>query len=100
PSKASSRSRNRRHGPEGDVDDGGPGARNAGKGQNYTVQLGPFHTRKAGDSARADLSKLGYDARAGGQNPQLRNVSDRSRADRLANRLRVTGHPATSTALR
>ena len=100
PSKPSSRSRTGRHSPEGDNDDGGRGARNAGKGQGYTVQLGPFRTRKAVDSARADLSKLGYEARVVGQNLQLGSFSDRSRADRLATRLRVTGHPATSTALR
>src|SRR5262245_32001858 len=100
PSKASSPRRSGRHSPEGDVDDGRRGARDGGKSQNYTVQLGPFRTRKAVDSARADLSKLGYEARVVGQNLQLGNFSDRSRADRLASRLRVTGHPATSTALR
>ena len=64
------------------------------------MQLGPFRTRKAVDSARSDLSKLGYEARVVGQNLQLGNFSDRSRADKLASRLRVSGHPATSTALR
>src|SRR5262249_37701545 len=92
-----------------DDDDDAPvtrtGRRTPGKSaeknaEKYTVQLGPYRTRKAVDTARADLSRRGYEARVVGQNLQLGNFSDRSRADRLASRLRVSGHPATSTALR
>jgi cell division protein FtsN len=108
--KPTSRSRPGRHSQEGDTDDGGrraarttdrTRARDAEKdGAKFTVQLGPYRNRKAVESARADLSKQGYEARVVGQNLQLGNFAERSRADKLANRLRVTGHPATSTALR
>jgi D-alanyl-D-alanine carboxypeptidase len=107
--KPTSRSRTGRHSPEGDDDVGRRAARTTGRtrggdvekdAEKFTVQLGPYRNRKAVDSARADLSKLGYEARVVGQSLQLGNFAERSRADKLANRLRVTGHPATSTALR
>jgi cell division protein FtsN len=107
--KPTSRSRTGRHSPEGDDDVGRRAARNTGRtrgrdvekdAEKFTVQVGPYRNRKAVDSARADLSKLGYEARVVGQSLQLGNFAERSRADKLANRLRVTGHPATSTALR
>jgi D-alanyl-D-alanine carboxypeptidase/cell division protein FtsN len=110
PTKPTSRSRTGRHSPEGDTDEvGRKAARTTGRtpgrdvekdAAKFTVQLGPYRTRKAVDSARADLSRLGYEARVVGQSLQLGNFAERSRADKLANRLRVTGHPATSTALR
>jgi D-alanyl-D-alanine carboxypeptidase/cell division protein FtsN len=109
PSKPAVRSRTRRS-PEGDTEDAGHGAaRGAGRShakspekdsQKYTVRLGPYRNRKAADTARADLSRLGYEARVVGQSLQLGNFADRGRADKLASRLRTTGHPATSTALR
>ncbi len=72
-------------------------ARAAGK---YTVQLGPYRDRKAVATARADLAKRGYEARVVGQTLELGTFAARSRADRLASQLRVSGHPATSAAAR
>jgi hypothetical protein len=46
------------------------------------------------------MSRQGYEARVVGQKLQLGNFAERSRADKLASRLRVTGHPATSAELR
>jgi D-alanyl-D-alanine carboxypeptidase/cell division protein FtsN len=67
----------------------------------YTVQLGPYRDRKAAATARANLAKRGYEARVVGQKLELGNFADRSRADKLASRLRgVTGHRATSAAVR
>jgi D-alanyl-D-alanine carboxypeptidase (penicillin-binding protein 5/6) len=66
----------------------------------YTVQLGPYPDRKAVATARADLAKRGYEARVVGQKLELGNFAERSRADKLAGRLRVTGHRATSAAVR
>jgi D-alanyl-D-alanine carboxypeptidase len=68
--------------------------------EKYTVQLGPYRNRKAVETARADLSRQGYEARVVGQKLQLGNFAERSRADKLASQLRVTGHPATSAELR
>jgi cell division protein FtsN len=110
PSKPTSRSRTGRHSPEGDVDDASRGAtRGTSRSQprdrdkdleKYTVQLGPYRNRKAVETARADLSRQGYEARVVGQKLQLGNFAERSRADKLASRLRVSGHPATSAELR
>lgn len=72
-------------------------ARAAGK---YTVQLGPYRGRKAVATARADLAKRGYEARVVGQKLERGNFAERKRADRLATRLRVNGHRATSAAAR
>jgi cell division protein FtsN len=111
PTKKNPRARTGRRSPAGDEDDdAGHGAGRAARkaqGKNsekdsekYTVQLGPYRTRKAVDTARADLSRRGYEARVVGQTLQLGNFSQRSRADRLASQLRVNGHPATSAAVR
>jgi hypothetical protein len=66
----------------------------------FTVQLGPYRNRKDVELARADLSRRGYEARVVGQSLQLGNFAEKGRAERLASRLRVSGHPATSAALR
>jgi len=110
PSKPTSRTRTGRRSPEGDIDDASRGAtRGASRSkardrdkdlEKYTVQLGPYRNRKAVETARTDLSRQGYEARVVGQKLQLGNFAERSRADKLASRLRVTGHPATSAELR
>lgn len=94
PNEAAKRQRGARRAPEAD---GADTARGAGK---YTVQLGPYRDRKAAASARADLAKRGYEARVVGQKLELGNFSERGRADKLANRLRVNGHRATSAPAR
>ena len=66
----------------------------------FTVQLGPYRNRKAVEVAREDLSRRGYEAKVVGQSLQLGNFTQKGLADRLASRLRVSGHPATSAALR
>jgi D-alanyl-D-alanine carboxypeptidase len=66
----------------------------------FTVQVGPYRDRKSVEVARADLSRRGYEARVVGQSLQLGNFTQKGLAERLASRLRVTGHPATSAALR
>jgi len=64
------------------------------------VQVGPYRNRKAVEVAREDLSRRGYEAKVVGQSLQLGNFTQKGLADRLASRLRVSGHPATSAALR
>ncbi len=66
----------------------------------FTVQVGPYRDRKSVEVARADLSRRGYEARVVGQSLQLGNFTQKGLAERLASRLRVTGHPATSATVR
>ena len=66
----------------------------------FTVQVGPYRNRKAVEVAREDLSRRGYEAKVVGQSLQLGSFTQKGLADRLAGRLRVSGHPATSAALR
>jgi hypothetical protein len=66
----------------------------------FTVQVGPYRNRKAVETAREDLSRRGYEAKVVGQSLQLGNFTQKGLADRLAGRLRVSGHPATSATLR
>ncbi len=66
----------------------------------FTVQVGPYRNRKQVEVAREDLSRRGYEAKVVGQSLQLGNFTQKGLADRLAGRLRVSGHPATSATLR
>jgi cell division protein FtsN len=59
------------------------------------VQLGPYRDRKAAAMARADLAKRGYETRVVGQKLEVVNLEERSRADKMVSRLRVSGHRAT-----
>ena len=86
-----------RHGRGAADSDGDPKLPPPGR---FTVQLGPYRNRKAVEVAREDLSRRGYEAKVVGQSLQLGNFTQKGLADRLASRLRVSGHPATSAALR
>jgi hypothetical protein len=86
-----------RHGRGAADSDGDPKLPPPGR---FTVQVGPYRNRKAVETAREDLSRRGYEAKVVGQSLQLGNFTQKGLADRLAGRLRVSGHPATSAALR
>jgi len=86
-----------RHGRGAADSDGDPKLPPPGR---FTVQLGPYRNRKAVETAREDLSRRGYEAKVVGQSLQLGNFTQKGLADRLAGRLRVSGHPATSATLR
>src|SRR5262249_28067094 len=86
-----------RHGRGAADSDGDPKLPPPGR---FTVQLGPYRNRKAVETAREDLSRRGYEAKVVGQSLQLGSFTQKGLADRLAGRLRVSGHPATSAALR
>jgi D-alanyl-D-alanine carboxypeptidase (penicillin-binding protein 5/6) len=86
-----------RHGRGAADSDGDPKLPPPGR---FTVQVGPYRNRKAVETAREDLSRRGYEAKVVGQSLQLGNFTEKGLADRLAGRLRVSGHPATSAPLR
>jgi hypothetical protein len=86
-----------RHGRGAADSDGDPKLPPPGR---FTVQVGPYHSRKAVETAREDLSRRGYEAKVVGQSLQLGSFTQKGLADRLAGRLRVSGHPATSATLR
>jgi D-alanyl-D-alanine carboxypeptidase (penicillin-binding protein 5/6) len=66
----------------------------------YTVQLGPYGSRKTALTTRAKLAKRGYSANVSGRGLRLGSFSSRRRALRLATRLRATGYNATVVAMR
>jgi len=66
----------------------------------YTVQIGPFATRRAATASRGRLAHRGYTALLTGRTLRLGSFSNRSRAERLAARLQSTGYHATVVALR
>ena len=86
-----------KHGRGAAASDGDPKLPPPGR---FTVQVGPYRNRKAVEVARGDLSRRGYEAKVVGQSLQLGNFTQKGLADRLATRLRVSGHPATSATLR
>ena len=67
---------------------------------HYAVQVGPYGTRKAANAARARLARRGYTAVLSGKALRIGSFSNRSRAQRIALRLRVTGYRPTIVALR
>jgi D-alanyl-D-alanine carboxypeptidase len=74
-------------------------ARSAGAGR-WAVELGPFETPTRAESTRRGLADLGYGAQVSGRILRLGAFSSRSRADRLADRLRLSGYRPTIVALR
>lgn len=74
-------------------------AKSAGKGR-FTVQLGPYRNKKGVMDARDKLKRRGYTAQVVGQTLRLGTFSNKGRADRVADRLRVSGYRPTIVALR
>jgi len=66
----------------------------------YAVQVGPYGSRRAANEARARLAHRGYTAVLSGRALRIGSFSSRSRATRVALRLRVTGYRPTIVALR
>jgi D-alanyl-D-alanine carboxypeptidase len=83
---------------EGDLDPA-PRVSASGAGR-FTVQIGPFRTTKEAQAARAKLAKRGYSARTVGRTLHLGQFASKSRAQRLASRLRVTGYRPTIASSR
>jgi len=68
--------------------------------RRWAVELGPFETQHRAESTRRGLADLGYGAQVSGRTIRLGSFSSRSRADRLADRLRLSGYRPTIVALR
>ncbi len=83
---------------EGDLDPT-PRVSAAGRGK-YTVQIGPFRTTKEVQAARAKLAKRGYTARAVGRTLHLGQFTSKTRAQRLASRLKISGYRPTIASSR
>jgi cell division protein FtsN len=74
-------------------------AESAGAGR-WAVELGPFDTKTRAENTRRGLADLGYGCAVSGKTIRLGSFSSRSRADRLADRLRLSGYRPTIVALR
>jgi len=74
-------------------------AESAGAGR-WAVELGPFKSRNSAEDTRRGLADLGYGAQVDGRTLRLGSFSSRSRADRLADRLRLNGYRPSIVALR
>jgi len=74
-------------------------AESAGAGR-WAVELGPFKSRNSAEDTRRGLADLGYGAQVDGRTIRLGSFSSRSRADRLADRLRLNGYRPSIVALR
>lgn len=83
---------------EGDLDPT-PRVSATGRGK-FTVQIGPFRTTKEVQAARTKLAKRGYTARAVGRTLHLGQFTSKTRAQRLASRLRVSGYRPTIASSR
>jgi D-alanyl-D-alanine carboxypeptidase (penicillin-binding protein 5/6) len=77
---------------EGDEDDSAA--------SRYTVQLGPYSSRRTAVTTRARLARRGYTAILSGRGLRVGSFSTRSRAQRVATRLRVTGYNTRVVSLR
>jgi D-alanyl-D-alanine carboxypeptidase (penicillin-binding protein 5/6) len=78
---------------EGDDDEPSDAAR-------FAVQLGPYASRKTAATTRSRLARRGYSAVPAGRALRVGSFSSRSRAERLAARLRGSGYNPTVVALR
>jgi D-alanyl-D-alanine carboxypeptidase (penicillin-binding protein 5/6) len=77
---------------EGDEDDSAA--------SRYTVQLGPYTSRRRAVTTRAKLARRGYTAILTGRALRVGSFSTRSRAQRVAGRLRTNGYSTQVVALR
>jgi serine-type D-Ala-D-Ala carboxypeptidase (penicillin-binding protein 5/6) len=84
--------------PEGD-DEASPEVRDAAASR-FSVQLGPYPSRRTAVATRSRLARRGYTAILTGRALRVGSFSSRTRAQRLAGRLRSTGYQATVVALR
>lgn len=86
--------------PSSEGDDEAPAEVERPVRSRYTVQLGPYATRKTALTTRSRLAKRGYTTSLTGRGLRLGSFSSRRRAQRLATRLRATGYHATVVAMR
>jgi D-alanyl-D-alanine carboxypeptidase (penicillin-binding protein 5/6) len=77
---------------EGDEDDSAV--------SRYTVQLGPYTSRRTAVTTRSKLARRGYTAILSGRKLRVGSFSTRSRAQRVASRLRTNGYNTQVVALR
>jgi D-alanyl-D-alanine carboxypeptidase (penicillin-binding protein 5/6) len=61
----------------------------------FSVQLGPYRSRRQAAAARLRLASRGYNAELAGRVLRLGRFSNRSRANTLAERLRLSGYRST-----
>jgi D-alanyl-D-alanine carboxypeptidase (penicillin-binding protein 5/6) len=65
----------------------------------FSVQVGPYRTRRQAAAARLRLASRGYHAELSGRVLRLGRFSNRSRASTLAARLRLSGYRSTIVSL-
>ncbi|HLK09994.1 MAG TPA: D-alanyl-D-alanine carboxypeptidase [Candidatus Binatia bacterium] len=65
----------------------------------FSVQVGPYRSRRQATAARLRLASRGYSAEQAGRVLRLGRFSNRSRASTLAQRLRLSGYRSTIVSL-
>jgi len=83
---------------EGDDEQPSEAAKSAAT-TRFSVQLGPYPTRRAAAATRSRLARRGYTAVPAGRALRIGSFSTQNRARRVALRLRLTGYHPTVVAL-